>query len=63
MMAMLAGVCAAVFVFSMVVFIVCCRIAATARDTNQIGAVAYGILALPVAIASGVLGVLFWWFS
>lgn len=55
MMPMLVGVCAAVFVCSTAVFSVCCMVAARARDTNQIGSIAYGIIALPVAGVSGVL--------
>ena len=63
MMAMLAGVCATACALSMLVLITCCVIVAKARDTNQIGAAAYGVLAVPVGIASGVLGVWFWSFS
>lgn len=63
MMGVLFGACAAVFAFSTAVFVGCCWIAAKAESTSELGSVAYGMLALPVAIASGVTGVLLWWFS
>ena len=63
MMAVLAGVCAAAFALSTLLVLYSAWSAATANSVDEAADYAYVVLAIPFAIAAGVLGVLFWWFS